>query len=99
MEKAALLVHVFMGCLLFPVEKSMTKKEELADLFHLCPAWLKEGGHIAQGAARSFLMNRAEQIAKSSPGRNGLFQVDGAEGSLGCPSTWQCCSELGTAIV
>lgn len=98
MERKTLLVHIFMGCLLFPVEKSTTKKEELAGLFHLRPAWLEEGGHVARGTARSLLMNREEQIAKSRPGRNCFFQVDGADGSLGCPSTWQCGSELGTAI-
>ena len=98
MESKTLLVHVFMGCLLFPVEKSTTKKEELAGLFHLRPAWLEEEGHVAR-AARSLLMNGAEQIAKSNPGRNCFFQVDGADSSLGCPSTWQWSSELGTAII
>lgn len=99
MEKKTPLVHIFVDYLLFPVEKSTTKKEELAGPFLLHPAWLEEEDHVARGAAQSLLMNRAEQIAKSDPGRNCFFQADGADGFLGCPGMSECSSELGTAII
>lgn len=96
------MFRFLMDCLLFPVEKFTTKKEELPSLFHLHPACLEEEGHVGWGAAQSLLMNRAEQIAKSNPGKNGFFQVDEADGSPGAPacgSTAQSWAQVSHKII